>query len=90
MGRAGVAITLSEAERCELDGLARCRKKRAQGLARRARIALASADGLEIQHRAGRCCADLRLRGRTTLCRPAVRRSPRRPVAMAQPVCPEA
>ena len=46
MGRAAVAITLSEAERRELEGLAR-RRKTAQGLARRARIVLAAADGLE-------------------------------------------
>ena len=46
MSRAAVAITLSEAERRELEGLAR-RRKTAQGLARRARIVLAAADGLE-------------------------------------------
>ena len=46
MGRAAVAITLSVSERRELDGLAR-RRKTAQGLARRARIVLAAADGLE-------------------------------------------
>ena len=46
MGRAAVAITLSASERGELDGLAR-RRKTAQGLARRARIVLAAADGLE-------------------------------------------
>ena len=46
MGRAAVAIILSEAERRELEGLAR-RRKTAQGLARRARIVLAAADGLE-------------------------------------------
>ena len=46
MGRAAVAITLSASERRELDGLAR-RRKKAQGLARRARIVLAAADGLE-------------------------------------------
>ena len=46
MGRAAVAITLSEAERRELEGLAR-RRKTAQGLARRARIVLAAAEGLE-------------------------------------------
>ena len=46
MGRAAVAITLSASERRELDGLAR-RRKTAQGLARRARIVLAAADGLE-------------------------------------------
>ena len=46
MSRSAVAITLSEAERRELEGLAR-RRKTAQGLARRARIVLAVADGLE-------------------------------------------
>ena len=46
MGRAAVAIILSEAERRELEGLAR-RRKTAQGLARRARIVLATAEGLE-------------------------------------------
>ena len=46
MGRAAVAITLSEAERRELEGLAR-RRKTAQGLARRARIVLAASEGLE-------------------------------------------
>ena len=46
MGRVAVAITLSDAERRELEGLAR-RRKTAQGPARRARIVLAAADGLE-------------------------------------------
>ena len=46
MSRAAVAITLSEVERRELEGLAR-RRKTAQGLARRARIVLAAAEGLE-------------------------------------------
>ncbi len=46
MSRAAVAIVLSDAERRELEGLAR-RRKTAQGLARRARIVLAAADGLE-------------------------------------------
>ena len=46
MGRAAVAITLSAAERREMEGLAG-RRKTAQGLARRARIVLAAADGLE-------------------------------------------
>ena len=46
MGRAAVAITLSAAERRELEGLAR-RRKTAQGLARRVRIVLAAAGGLE-------------------------------------------
>ena len=46
MSRAAVAIILSESERRELESLAR-RRKTAQGLARRARIVLAAADGLE-------------------------------------------
>ena len=46
VGRAAVAITLSEVERRELEGLAR-RRKTAQGLARRARIVLAAAEELE-------------------------------------------
>ena len=46
MGKPAVAIELSAAERRELESLAR-RRKTAQGLARRARIVLAAADGLE-------------------------------------------
>lgn len=46
MGKPAVTITLSVAERRELEALAR-RRKTAQGLARRARIVLAAADGLE-------------------------------------------
>jgi len=46
MGKPAVTITLSAAERRELEALAR-RRKTAQGLARRARIVLAAADGLE-------------------------------------------
>ena len=45
-GRVAVAIELSAVERAELESLAR-RPKTAQGLARRARIVLASAEGLE-------------------------------------------
>ncbi len=45
-GRVAVAIELSALERAELESLAR-RHKTAQGLARRARIVLASAEGLE-------------------------------------------
>ena len=48
VSRVAVPITLSAAERRELEGLAR-RRKTAQGLARRARIVLAAADGLENQ-----------------------------------------
>lgn len=43
---AAVPIKLSEAERRELEGLAR-RRKTAQGLARRAQIVLAAAEGLQ-------------------------------------------
>ncbi len=57
MGRAAVAIVLSEAERRELEGLAR-RRKTAQGLARRARIVLAAAEGLENKAIVGRLGAD--------------------------------
>ena len=46
MSRVAVAISLSEAERRELEGLVG-RRKTAQGLARRARIVLAAAEGLE-------------------------------------------
>ena len=46
MSRAAVTITLSATERRELESLAR-RRKTAQGLARRARIILAAAQGLE-------------------------------------------
>ena len=46
MSRAAVTITLSATEQRELEALAR-RRKTAQGLARRARIVLAAAQGLE-------------------------------------------
>lgn len=46
MGKAAVAIALTAAERAELKGLAG-RRRTAQGLARRARIVLAAADGME-------------------------------------------
>ena len=45
-GRVAVAIELSVSERRELDELAR-RRRTAQGLARRARIVLLAAEGLE-------------------------------------------
>ena len=48
MVRPAFGITLSAAARQELEGLAR-RRKTAQGLARRARIVLAAAAGLENQ-----------------------------------------
>lgn len=46
MGKPAVTITLSAAERRDLEAQAR-RRKRGQGLALRARIVLAAADGLE-------------------------------------------
>jgi len=48
MGRPAVAIELTAAERFELEGLAN-RRRTAQGLARRARIVLAAAEGMENQ-----------------------------------------
>src|SRR5438094_2614600 len=48
MGKPAVAIALTVAERVELEGLA-SRRRTAQGLARRARIVLAAAEGLENQ-----------------------------------------
>src|SRR6266568_1792206 len=48
MGKPAVAIELTAAERAELEGLA-SRRRTAQGLARRARIVLAAAAGLENQ-----------------------------------------
>ena len=63
MSRAAVAITLSDAERRELEGLAR-RRKTAQGLARRARIVLAAADGLENKAIVERVGADVNTVGK--------------------------
>ena len=57
MGRPAVSIILSEAERRELAGLAR-RRKTAQGLARRARIVLAAAEGLDNKMIVARLGAD--------------------------------
>jgi len=48
MGRPAVAIDLTGSERAELEGLAG-RRRTAQGLARRARIVLAAAAGVENQ-----------------------------------------
>jgi transposase len=48
MGKPAVAIELTAAERAELEGLA-SRRRTAQGLARRARIVLAAAAGMENQ-----------------------------------------
>ena len=57
MSRAAVTITLSATERRELESLAR-RRKTAQGLARRARIILTAAQGLENKTIAERLGAD--------------------------------
>ncbi len=46
MGKPAIAIELSAAKRRELESLVR-RRKTSQGLARRARIVLAAAEGLE-------------------------------------------
>ena len=46
MGRTAVAIELTATERAELEGLAG-RRRTAQGLARRARIVLAAAEGTD-------------------------------------------
>jgi hypothetical protein len=46
MGRAAAAVVLTTAERSELESLAN-RRRTAQGLAQRARIVFAAADGLE-------------------------------------------
>lgn len=46
MGAPAIAITLTAEERVELEGLAN-RRRTAQGLARRARIVLAAAAGME-------------------------------------------
>src|SRR6266851_3094441 len=48
MGKPAIAIELTAAERAELEGLA-SRRRTAQGLARRARIVLAAAEGVENQ-----------------------------------------
>lgn len=48
MGKPAIAIALTAVERAELEGLAN-RRRTAQGLARRARIVLAAAEGMENQ-----------------------------------------
>ena len=53
MARVAVTISLSDDERAELEALSR-RRKTSQGLARRARIVLAAAEGLENKEIAGR------------------------------------
>lgn len=63
MGRPAVAITLPPAERQELEGLAR-RRKTAQGLARRVRIVLAAAEGLENRTIAEQVGADANTTGK--------------------------
>jgi transposase len=57
MGKPAVAIILSAPERAELESIA-ARRRTAQGLAKRARIVLAAADGLENQVIARRVGAD--------------------------------
>jgi transposase len=57
MGRTAAAIALTDIERQELEGLAR-RRRTAQGLATRARIVLAAADGLENKAIVARVGAD--------------------------------
>lgn len=63
MSKTAAAITLTASERTELDGLAG-RRRTAQGLARRARIVLAAADGLENQMIARRIGADVNTVGK--------------------------
>ena len=57
MGKSAVSIELSAKERHELEGLVR-RRKTGQGLARRARIVLAAAEGLENKAIVARTGAD--------------------------------
>ena len=57
MGKSAVSIELSAEERHELEGLVR-RRKTGQGLARRARIVLAAAAGLENKAIVARTGAD--------------------------------
>ena len=77
MGRPAVAITLSPAERQELEGLAR-RRKTVQGLARRARIVLAAAEGLENRTIAEQVGADANTASMPPVCRAPGGRPPRR------------
>ena len=60
MARTAVTINLTSSERAELEGLA-ARRRTAQGLARRARIVLLAADGLENRD----ICAELDLDANT-------------------------
>ena len=60
MGRAAPGIVLSEAERAELESLARALKT-GQAMARRARIVLAAAAGLENKA----ICVDVGAQGNT-------------------------
>ena len=57
MARSAIAIDLTGSERAELEGLA-ARRRTAQGLAKRARIVLAAAEGLDNQVIARRVGAD--------------------------------
>ena len=63
MTKVAVSIALTTEERCELEGLSR-RRKTAQGLARRARIVLAAAEGLENKAIAERLGADVNTVGK--------------------------
>jgi transposase len=63
MSKAAVVITLAALERSELEGLAG-RRRTAQGLARRARIVLAAADGLENRVIAAKVGADVNTVGK--------------------------
>lgn len=63
MAKVAVTIVLTVEERRELEGLSR-RRKTAQGLARRARIVLAAAEGLENKAIAARLGADVNTVGK--------------------------
>ena len=79
MARVAVTISLSDDERAELEELSR-RRKTAQGLARRARIVLAAAEGLENKEIAVRSRGERGHRGQVAspLCGGGPRRSVRR------------
>ena len=79
MARVAVTISLSDDERAELEALSR-RRKTSQGLARRARIVLAAAEGLENKEIAVRLEASAGHRGQVAspLCGGGPRRSVRR------------
>ena len=79
MARVAVTISLSDDERAELEALSR-RRKTSQGLARRARIVLAAAEGLENKEIAVRLEASADTVGKwaSPLCGGGPRRSVRR------------